>query len=262
MLLNVLLIPSLVGVVLVVVHCFFGQIIISRGIVFLDLAMAQFASLGYLISHYLGDIKGIKFFSGLNPQVISIFSVAIPAVILAVIADKDTKKFLEAIIAMLYAFSFSASVLIVENMPGGFEEIKEQFLGSLVTVTKGDLIHIILMYSPIMVINILLLKKYLQQETTVLIEGIFYFLLGIVVTSSVKLVGVFTVFTLLVIPPLISHLVFNSFTARLIFSYIIGIIVLVVSLLLINLPTAPLITFILGSLFFIIYFVKKVILRR
>lgn len=260
-LLNVIFIPAVTGLFLVIVHSFFGQLILRRGIVFLDLAMAQFASFGYLLFNYLAEIKQIEFLSKIPPQIISIVSVLIPTILLVLLTDKDTRKLLEGIIAMLYAFAFSISVLIVENMPGGFEAIREAFLGSLVTVLKKDLYHILLLYIPILLINLLLLKKYLASNTSLILDGIFYLSLGIVVTSSVKLVGVFTVFTLLVIPSLTSLLIFSNFWYSLIFSYVLGFIAIIISILSISIPTTPLITFILCSMFFIVFLVKKVMRR-
>ncbi|MFN7182066.1 MAG: metal ABC transporter permease, partial [Planctomycetota bacterium] len=181
-LLSILFIPSLTGLFLVVVHAFFGQIILRRGIVFLDLAMAQFASLGYLSFEYLGHIKHIKIIANIPPQVISVISVLIPAILLVLLTDNETRKLLEGIIAMLYAFSFSLSVLIVENIPGGFEVIKETFLGSLVTLTKNDLKHLLLLYLPILIINLFFYKKYLHSQTRRSLDILFYFSLGLVVT--------------------------------------------------------------------------------
>lgn len=256
---NILIIPTITGLFLVVVHSFFGQIILRRGIVFLDLAMAQFASLGYLLYKYIIDIKQSTFMTHIPSQMVSIVSVLIPTILLVILTDKDTKKFLEGIIAMLYAFAFSTSVLIVEGIPGGFEAIKEAFLGSLVTITSQDLQHLLLLYTPILLINIFLAKKYIAGNTTFILDGIFYFSLGIVVTSSVKLVGVFTVFTLLVIPPLISLLIFSKFLHSLIFSYLVGFASIIISVVSINISTTPLITFVLCSFFFLTFVIKKLI---
>ncbi|MFN7182021.1 MAG: metal ABC transporter permease, partial [Planctomycetota bacterium] len=76
--------------------------------------------------------------------------------------------------------------------------------------------------------------------------------------SSVKLVGVFTVFTFLVIPPLTSLLIFSNFWSSLIFSYILGFISVIVSILAVDISTTPLITFILSSMFFATFIIKKV----
>lgn len=258
-LLSIIFIPAVTGLFLVIVHAFFGQIILRRGIVFLDLAMAQFASLGYLSFNYLSEIKHLEFISKIPPQIISVVSVLIPTILLIILTDKDTKKLLEGIIAMLYAFAFSISVLIVENIPGGFEAIREAFLGSLVTISKDDLIHILLLYIPILLINYFLIKRYISGSTGIILDAIFYFSLGLVVTSSVKLVGVFTVFTLLVIPSLTSLLLFSNFWYSLIFSYILGFIAIIISVLSINISTTPLITFILCSMFFVVFIIKKIL---
>ncbi len=261
-LLNILFIPAITGLFLVVVHAFFGQVILRRGIVFLDLAMAQFASLGYLLFEYLGHIKQIKIIARIHPQLISALSVLIPAIILVLLTDKHTKKLLEGIIAMLYAFSFSVSVLIVENIPGGFEAIREAFMGSFVTLTKNDLKHLILLYTPIMLINLVFFKRYITENTNRLLDILFYFSLGLVVTSSVKLVGVFTVFTLLVIPSLTSLLIFTNLLYSLLFSYLLGFVAVIISIGAIEISTTPLITFILCSMFFLTFIVKKVVIRK
>ncbi len=206
---DILLSAFFLSVVLLGIHSYFGLEIIKRGIIFTDLAIGQMAALGAAVS--------ILFFSGEHSYVISL-AFAFFAGLLNSIAAKRVKN-LEAFIGLIYAFGVSGVFILLSKSAHGTEALSNLLAADIIFTPHADIIKTAVLYSAIGVIIYFVNKKL----TGIIREILFFTLFAITVTSSVRLAGVFVVFTLLIAPAFIS---LKFARKRIIFfSWVIGIII-------------------------------------
>ncbi len=187
---DILLIPILLVVVLVMLHAYFGMEILKRGIIFTDLAIAQFAALGSSIS--LGYFHDEYFY----PLTLSF------ALLCAfLIAYASTRKLhLEAFIGILYILGASGIMMVLAHSSEGMEHFKSLLASDILFTPFDDVLQSIIIYSFIA----LALYLIYPSLSGFLRELFFFSLLAITVTSSVSLAGVFVVFVLLIAPPFVA----------------------------------------------------------
>ncbi len=187
---DILLIPIALVVVLVMLHAYFGIEILKRGIIFTDLAIAQFAALGSSIS--LGYFHEEYFY----PLTLSF------ALLCAfLIAFASTRKLhLEAFIGILYILGASGIMMVLSHSSEGMEHFKSLLASDILFTPLNDVLQSTLIYA---VIAMALYFVY-PRLSGFFRELVFFSLLAITVTSSVSLAGVFVVFVLLIAPPFVS----------------------------------------------------------
>jgi len=187
---DILLIPILLVVVLVMLHAYFGMEILKRGIIFTDLAIAQFAALGSSIS--LGYFHEEYFYPlTLSFALLSAF----------LIAFASTRKLhLEAFIGILYILGASGIMMVLAHSSEGMEHFKSLLASDILFTPLNDVLQSIIIYAFIA----LALYFVYPKLSGFLRELIFFSLLAITVTSSVSLAGVFVVFVLLIAPPFVA----------------------------------------------------------
>jgi zinc/manganese transport system permease protein len=187
---DILLIPIVLVVVLVMLHAYFGMEILKRGIIFTDLAIAQFAALGSSIS--LGYFHEEYFY----PLTLSF------ALLCAfLIAFASTRKLhLEAFIGILYILGASGIMMVLAHSSEGMEHFKSLLASDILFTPLHDVLQSILIYAFIAMALYVIYPKL----SGFLKELVFFSLLAITVTSSVSLAGVFVVFVLLIAPPFVS----------------------------------------------------------
>ncbi len=232
----------LLSVVLVGIHAYFGREIVKRGIIFTDIAVAQFSGVGIALS--------LLFFHGEYIYPISL-SFALFASLLIALSQR-IKEYTEAFIGLLYSFGFSLTVLILSFSAFGMEELKKITASDILFVERQEVVKTAIIYTFIGLLLYLrkCLKGFLQDFSL-------FVLFSLTLASSVKLVGVLVVFSLLVSPALVSLLLKKG----LIFAWIFGsfINLLAVSLsFLFDLPTGYAISF-LHSLAGIFVFLYKLV---
>ena len=217
---SMLTIPFLVCIVLVIIHVYFGSFVLKRGIIFIDLALAQWAALGYLVGHWMGfENPGLLFMTAFGFTVFA-------SLLLAFLKEIYGKiKLLEAVIGVVYisATSIAISLISITGMEG--HHLHEMLAGHILFIQPNELISAYALYG---CIGLVLLKLHAQfvKPHTKFWDFIFYSLFGLVVTSSVKMVGVLLVFSFLVIP-LLSVVLFkpdfkSDFKPQLIYGWIFG----------------------------------------
>jgi zinc/manganese transport system permease protein len=177
----------LAGLIITFTHAPLGIEVLKRGIIFIDLAVAQIAGLGLLIS----NVYFINFSSWLSQIFALIF--AIFAALFFRIIENKIKYQQEAIIGVSFILAASLSILILSDHPSGGEEIRHLLSGQMLFITWQDL----LLHIPIYVLILIL------WFLPINIKGIgFYILFSLAITSSVQLVGVYVVFASLILPAL------------------------------------------------------------
>jgi len=187
---DILLIPILLVVVLVMLHAYFGMEILKRGIIFTDLAIAQFAALGSSIS--LGYFHEEYFY---------LLTLSFALLCAFLIAFASTRKLhLEAYIGILYILGASGIMMVLAHSSEGMEHFKSLLASDILFTPLNDVLQSIIIYA-----FIAMALYFIYPKLSGFLRELFFFsLLAITVTSSVSLAGVFVVFVLLIAPPFVA----------------------------------------------------------
>lgn len=185
--------PALIaGLLVTLSHVPMGQQVLSRGIVFIDLAIAQVAGLGVIAAHNFG----IGAESGWSTQ-ISAVAAALLGALLLTWTERKRPEVQEALIGVLLVLASTAQILILANNPHGGEDLKDLLAGQILWVSTQQLVHAAI------ITGIFLVVWFGFRERIGRIG--FYVLFALVVTVSVQLVGVYLVFTSLIVPAIATY---------------------------------------------------------
>ncbi|GAA4871440.1 metal ABC transporter permease [Ferrimonas pelagia] len=191
-----ILAPALAaGLLVLSTHVVLGRQVLKRGIIFIDLAIAQIAALGAVLvhtRHWLHDADGHQHLLGLDYLVPALFALGGAALI--ALLERRFKAELEALIGCLYVLSAVAAMLLLAGDPHGGELLKQLLSGQILWTDWPSLVGPVL-------ITVLCLGLLLWRPDV--LEGpLFYVLFALVITFSVQLVGVYLVFSSLILPAL------------------------------------------------------------
>lgn len=186
--LNILGPAFLAGLVVASTHVPLGRHVLQRGIIFLDLAVAQTAGMGIVLAHSFHWAPG-----GWQVQLVAV-SAALMASYLLHLTEKRWAEIQEALIGGLFVLTSSVSILLLAANPHGGEYLKELLVGQILWVSYQQLIPVVVLYLAIL---ILWFTFRLQRSSL----G-FYLLFAVAITASVQLVGIYLVFASLVLPAL------------------------------------------------------------
>ena len=176
------------GLVVLMTHVPLGREVIKRGIIFIDLAIAQIAGLGVIIAFQFGaEMHGIE------AQVAAVSSALIGAWLLHWI-ERHAGKNLEAFIGVSFVLAATASILMLANNPHGSEHLKELLVGQILWVDWSQIITAA-------VVSVIVVTVWFNFRQRIGNIG-FYVLFAISITLSVQLIGVYLVFTSLIVPAL------------------------------------------------------------
>ncbi len=181
--------PALVaGLMVALTHAPLGLEVLKRGIIFIDLAVAQIAGLGLVIANVVFDAS-----SGFIIQFFALIFAILAGLFFRFI-EKILPQQLEAIIGCSFVLAASLALLILTDHPHGSEEIQHLLSGQILFITWQD----VMSHAP--VYAIILALWFIRPS---LRSGIgFYLLFALAITSSVQLVGVYVVFASLILPAL------------------------------------------------------------
>jgi len=216
-----LMLPALVAaLILVGIHGYLGLHVIAREVIFVDLALAQVAALGWAAAG-LGMAVPLEVLPGVGPEAAAyltgLIATLVAAALLAVTRLDDLPVPQEAIIGIVYVVASAATILLAAQAPRGSEHVQELLTGSLLWVTWPTILKTAAVYGAVGVVHWFLRDRFLtisMDPDRARREGwslawwdfLFYALFGVVVTSSVAIAGVLLVFTFLVIPAVIAFL--------------------------------------------------------
>jgi zinc/manganese transport system permease protein len=255
-----LILPFLACLLLILIHAYFGIHILQRGIIFVDLALAQFIGIGIALSFIFGEEKVF---------LLSLVFALLGAFILSLSKYASRQVNIEAFIGVLYIFSFSASILILDKSPHGIEEFKTILNGNILWVTPQQLLSTLALYSGVGLFHFLLRKKFFaltfEGKGGIFLEFLFYLSFAMVLIKSVLMAGILQVFSFLVIPALIGKLFFQSTAKILVTGWLTGVAVSMLGIFLsfkLDIPTAPIIVAGLAMLFFVLLIIKIVWFRK
>jgi len=222
--------PFLACLVLTAIHVYLGLHVLARGVIFVDLALAQVAALGVTVAFLAGH--------PIQSEAAYWYALAFTLGGAALFAASRTRRApvpQEAIIGIVYAVSAAAAVLAVDRAPQGSEHIKQLLVGSILTVTPAEVGTLALLYAPIGALHWLVRRPLLDisfdpegagaRRAVRAWDFVFYASFGLVVTSSVRLAGVLLVFAYLVVPATAGALLARSARGRLAVGWALGVLV-------------------------------------
>lgn len=269
---ELLLLPFVAGLVLTGIHAYFGFHVLARGIIFVDLSLAQVAALGIAIAILAGHTvqSPAAYWYALTFAIggATLFSLA-----------RRYEKLIpqEAVIGIVYAVCAAMGVIALDRAPQGAEHIKQVLIGSILAVDKQDVQNLALLYASIGLIHWLLRKPLIKasfghdanlknSRFAFWWDIFFYGSFALVVTSSVRIAGVLLVFSYLIVPAAIAGLFATSMRNRLLIAWVLGALITGIGLCaswVWDLPTGPAIVTAFGAataLVAIIYWLKHLTL--
>jgi zinc/manganese transport system permease protein len=257
--LQLMIAPFVASMVLVAMLAYLGVHIIARGVIFVDLALAQMAALGStfaLLLHVSPDsAAGYGF---------ALAFTTLGAFVFALTREKrkDRRVPQEAIIGVVYIVATAAAILMADRTPAGGEAIREVLVGSLLWVNWKTIGSVAVIYALVGLFQWLLRKRFLTislHEHEAEERGwnirwwdfLFYVSFGVVITLAVPLAGVLLVFTFLVVPAAVAFLFTRSASGLLAISWGVSAVASAVGLAAsfrFDLPTGPLMVCVFGGL--------------
>ena len=188
-----ILIPAfLAGLLVLASHVPLGTQVLARGIVFIDLAIAQIAGLGVIGADLLG----------FAPQGFGVQLAAVSAALLGGLwltyAEKRWPEVQEALIGVLFVLAATGSILLLAHNPHGGEHLKDLLVGQILWVNYAQL-----PLAAIVSLTVSVLWFTLRQRIG---SAGFYVLFAFAVTASVQLVGIYLVFASLIVPAMATRL--------------------------------------------------------
>src|SRR5947208_13155253 len=247
--LQFLILPLLAGLVLTGIHAYLGVHVVERGVIFVDLSLAQIAALGTTVALLAGyDVhSGVSYFWSLG------FTILGAAIFALTRVHRETRIPQEAIIGIVYAVSAAAAILIMSKAPQETEHLKDMLVGNILAVNVATVVKTAILYSLVGLFHFIFRKKFLaisigahtgtgeSAVTNVKFwDFLFYTSFGFVVTSSVAIAGVLLVFSYLIVPSVAAMLFATSIGKRLAIGWSMGALVSAAGILLsfkLDLPT-------------------------
>ncbi len=230
-----LLWPLLACIAIAGIHAYLGFHVVERGVIFVDLALAQVAALGATI----GFLFGLDLHDPAS-RYLSIGAVVAGALLLSILKAEKRRIPQEAFIGIVYAVSAAAAILIVDRTPEGAEHIKFMFVGNLLATSPQEVAGLVALYLAIGVLHYLWRRPFFaisRGETSGMTRSqvsrwdfLFYLTFGLVVTQSVAVAGVLLVFSYLIVPSVIAMLLADRARTRLAVGWITGVLVSVLGM--------------------------------
>ena len=226
--------PFVASLILTGIHAYLGVHVVERGVIFVDLSLAQIAALGATIALLLPWSNG-------DPHApfvywISLAFTFIGAAIFATIRVRHARIPQEAIIGICYAVASAAAILAMSKATSESEHLKDMLVGNILAVSWHEVIKTALLYGAIGLFHYLFRKPFLaismsheRAEASGLYvrlwDFLFYASFGFVVTSSVAIAGVLLVFCYLIVPSVAAMLFAENIGPRLAIGWTMGTVV-------------------------------------
>ena len=241
-------IAAVASIVIVVIHAYLGFHVVRRGVLFVDLALAQMAALGVALSVLLGVEHDET-----RSYLLALGMTFVGAALFSWLRGRARNVPLEAFIGIVFATAQAAVFLVLEKSPSGPEHLKETLVGSLFTLSPQHVAVVAGVYAVVGLIHWALRKPFFEitndpqgararGRRLFVWDLLFYATFGIVVTLSVQMAGVLLVFGMLVIPAVAGLLATPKPGAALAMGWAFGFVASVVGLLAsvsFDMPAAP-----------------------
>jgi zinc/manganese transport system permease protein len=266
------LLPALVATLIIAgIHAYLGLHVVERGVIFVDLSLAQIASLGAAIGVWRG-------FDPHNPGVywLSLAFTLLGAFIFAMIKGQDAHIPQEAIIGITYAVASAAVILPMSKATGEAEHLKDMLVGNILSVQWPEVWLTGGIYLAIGLFHWIFRRRFLEismDARAVAARGIsvrfwdflFYASFGFVVTRSVAIAGVLLVFCYLIVPSVGAMLWARRIGSRLAIGWVMGTMVSALGMylsVLWDLPTGATIVCTFGGILIAMALLRPLVVRQ
>ena len=226
--------PFAASLILAGIHTYLGVHVVERGVIFVDLSLAQIAALGAAVTLLLP-------FTGQDPHGpwvywISLAFTFVGAAIFSTIRSRRARIPQEAIIGISYAVASAAAILAMSKATSESEHLKDMLVGNILAVSWPEVRHTALLYAVIGLFHFIFRRQFLaisMDSAKAEADGIniklwdflFYASFGFVVTSSVSIAGVLLVFCYLIVPSVAAMLYSEHVGRRLAIGWTMGTVV-------------------------------------
>jgi zinc/manganese transport system permease protein len=225
-----ILLPAFVAsLILTGIHAYLGVHVVERGVIFVDLSLAQIAALGGTV----GYLAGYE----IHSPAAYVFSLGFTVLGAAIFAfsrvHRRTRIPQEAVIGIVYAVAAAASVLVMSKATRETEHLKEMLVGNILSVSWAELGKTAVLYALVGLFHFVYRERFLtisRNEAEAERRGwnvrfwdfLFYVSFGFVVTSSVAIAGVLLVFSFLIVPSVAAMLFSERLGIRLLIGWTMG----------------------------------------
>lgn len=208
--LSLLAAPMVAGLLVLATHVPLGIEVLRRGIIFIDLAIAQVAALGVIAAGllHLEDLGGAA-----GTQLAAALAALLGAALLTW-TEQRWPEIQEALIGLLFVMAAALGILLLAGNPQGGEHLRDLLAGQILWVGWGSLLPVAILYA-LLLVAWMVLRRFAPSG-----RFAFYALFACAVTASVQLVGVLLVFASLIAPAVATRAV--SGTKRLAVAYLMG----------------------------------------
>ena len=269
--LQFLILPFIASLILTGIHAYLGVHVVERGVIFVDLALAQIAALGATIAILAGMDP-----HGRGSYWFSLAFTFLGAGIFALVRAHRGRIPLEAFIGITYAVASAAAILAMSKATGETEHLKDMLVGNILAVSRQEVLRTAALYGAIGLFHYIFRRKFLLISTDPraaeeegisigLWDFLFYASFGFVVTSSVAIAGVLLVFCYLVVPSVGAMLFADKIGPRLAIGWTMGTLVSAlgcyfsVSL---DMPTGATIVCTFGAVLLVMFVVRQLLFRN
>jgi len=265
--------PFVASLILTGIHAYLGVHVVERGVIFVDLSLAQIAALGATIAILMPITRG-------DPHApivywISLGFTFLGAAIFSTIRSRRARIPQEAIIGICYAVASAAAILAMSKATSESEHLKDMLVGNILAVSWPEVRNTALLYGGIGAFHFIFRHKFLaisidpkraeaQGISLRLWDFLFYASFGFVVTSSVAIAGVLLVFCYLIVPSVAAMLYADSIGRRLAIGWSMGTVVSALGVYLslqLDLPTGATIVCTFGLALIVMAAVRPLIQR-
>ncbi len=263
-----LLAPFVASLILTGIHAYLGVHVVERGVIFVDLALAQIAALGATIAILVGINP-----HGSGAYWISLGFTFLGAAIFSLARTRRGHIPQEAFIGIAYAVASAAAILAMSKATGETEHLKDMLVGNILAVSWPEVRRTALLYGAIGLFHYLFRRKFLlisiqpreaeaQGVSIRLWDFLFYASFGFVVTSSVAIAGVLLVFCYLIVPSVGAMLFADRIGPRLAIGWTMGTLVSALGVYLsvvLDLPTGATIVCTFGCVLVLMFLVHVMV---
>jgi zinc/manganese transport system permease protein len=267
--------PFAASLILTGIHAYLGVHVVERGVIFVDLSLAQIAALGATIAILLpftgGDPHG--------PWVywISLAFTFIGAAVFSLVQSRRARIPQEAIIGISYAVASAASILAMSKATSEAEHLKDMLVGNILAVSWEEVTRTAVLYALVGAFHYVFRRQFLaismahrSGEDPVGLnprrwDFLFYASFGFVVTSSVSIAGVLLVFCYLIVPSVAAMLYADRIGTRLAIGWTMGTVVSALGIYLsvvLDLPTGATMVCTFGLVLIVMAAARPLIFRR
>jgi zinc/manganese transport system permease protein len=265
--------PFVASLILTGIHAYLGVHVVERGVIFVDLSLAQIAAFGATVALLLPGSDG-------DPHSDSVYLVSVSftlvgAAIFSLVRMRHTRIPQEAVIGIAYAVASAATILAMSKSTSQAEHLKDMLVGNIIAVGWPEVLKTAFLYGAIGLFHYLFRRRFLaisMDPDAAEASGIpvrfwdflFYASFGFVVTSSVAIAGVLLVFCYLIVPSVAAMLYADRVGPRLAIGWTMGTVVSAIGVylsLILDLPTGATIVCTFGLVLIIMGAVRPLFRR-